>query len=73
MNLLRASMRDVASRYPTAWNYNNFAWILCANDDMRGAKIFLDRLSGPPPSPPWPDSRTFEACKYYSGRVEPAA
>lgn len=67
MKLLRASMRDVAVRYPDAWNYNNFAWILCANEDLIGANDYLRRLSGDPPSKPWPDAQTYYACKTYAG------
>ena len=72
LDLLRTSMRDVASRYPDLWNYNYFAWISCRNEMFAETKTYLDRITDPPSYPPWPTPAAFTACKYMADRTAPS-
>jgi hypothetical protein len=70
LDLLGASMRDIAARYPTPWNYNNFAWILCRNEMFAEAKTYTDKITDPASDSPWPTPAMFKACKSMADRAK---
>lgn len=64
---MKLAMRDVATRYPDAWNLANFARFGCMFNDRETARSYFDKLGAVDVSIAWPDVESYRRCRAFAG------
>lgn len=71
--LMKAGFRDLTSRYPDAWNLNNFAKFSCMAGDRQTTLELMHRIRGHFIAAAWPSQTVQSGCSLWAvgGRQQP--